>query len=383
MRKLVLVLFMMLLASCSKQEINTDIKQEDNQEVIVTTTTTAAKKEPEIEKRRYEDFGCSMNESEFYYCWDDEKDEEGHTVVYRDGLPIKKKVFDNGFVMYYDEEHPELGYTALHAYGGFAVLYNDYSVVTYMNENYDDYTIFFDSQLGEVITIIKGQYVFLEVNEEISTTWFSIFDDERFKLMSGDSLEWYGEYYLYLQQAPALQYSYRLGNGTYFDAYKEENDKHVQYILDMNGMIISESDDADIIAGGNTSYIIIGKEKKYGLMNTSGEEVLPLEYDVIETHENGIVAIKDNHLYIFSTTLTPLLNGEYEVAEREYSSYLCCENYNNFTAYETGDGLIVMTIDTDYWYRSEDSTLEVNPNYTHKFLVKGENIEELEYDFEY
>ncbi|MBR3839944.1 MAG: hypothetical protein IKM20_02280 [Erysipelotrichales bacterium] len=388
MRKLlILVVCLILMSGCSKnEEINNPVDGKDIVDEIPVSTESdiVVTEKEEIPKRIYEDFGCFMNEEEFYYCWADEKDEDGHIVVYHEGYPIEKKVFDNGFVMYYDEEHPELGYTALHASGGFAILYNDYTVTTYTTDNYDEYTIFFDRQTGEVITIIKGVYVFLEVDEMISTMWFAVTDYQNFKLMSGDSLEWYDEYYVKIPEGPALQYSYPLGNGMYFEAYKEIDGERVNYILDINGSVLLEDSTVEMCVGKNKEYIIKIDGNKYGLTKLDGELVLPIEYDAIETYEDGIVATKDNRLYVYSNLLTPLINGEYELANIEYTRHLCCGNFNNFTAYDSEEGLIVMTIDTDYMYgKRDDSTLEVNPNYTHKFLVKGETVTELEYDFEY
>ena len=64
--------------------------------------------------------------------------------------------------MYYDEKHPELGYTALHSYGGFAIMYNDYTLTTYTTDDnkikLSDGREFFETPINKVAEPIVQVY---------------------------------------------------------------------------------------------------------------------------------------------------------------------------------------------------------------------------------
>jgi len=357
-RKLEITLTLFLLLGCTSQNANN------------------TPKEP---TRPFNELQCTYLEDDYYFC-NKEYEENGDYIIYRNGEIVNKIILENGAYLYHDDTCDECVYIPSVSTGITWELDGN-QVFCFGHDQY--YTMIYNKYTGEVLHTIEGFLAQLTVNGTPSTNWITTYDNSThtFKLLDRNTFQHYHDFNLGLQEAPALNINYPLGNGTYFFAYKTTDDNTYRYILDYEGNVVYGPVEHGLSLGTSTEYFEIIKDGKYGLINLQGEEVLPTIYDALEADRNGITAIKDHRLYIYSTTLTPLVNGEYKVAPKEYQSYLCCDNTNNFTAYNEGDTLIVTTIDTDYYYDREHKQL--NPEYTHKFQVQGETIIELEYDYRY
>lgn len=364
-----IILCISLLSGCTMNNKVEDSMTEENE---YTDSNSENNVQEDEQKRLYDMRTCKRDSNGFYYC--KEKDEDGNFIVYREGYKVEKKKFDEGLVLYYDPECQECGYISIGSYS------NDLNGETYVWDRANFQTYFYNKMTGELIDVLVGLVVALQINGEETNDWFALCDGKLFKLFDAYNKEWYKELCLDLPMAPSILEAYSLGNGKYFKAYKQDGNTIVNYILDYDGAVVIESENP-ILVGKRSDCFAKIVNGKYSLISNNGDELLSPEYDAIEIYKNGIVAIKDNKLFVYSNSLKPLIQGEYELAPHEYSTFLCCDNVNNFHAYDEGDSLIVITIDTDYYYDRQNKLL--NPNYTHKFRIQGETFTPLEYDYQY
>lgn len=371
------IMMVFLLVSCSSADCdNGAVENDDNDGLVEVDESTEGIDETQNIEYLYNQNFCLKDLNGFYYCTN-RRDENGDFIYFLDGRIAEFIEYEDGIKLYYDKYCPECGYVYL---DGFTDHING-EMYFWNYENYNTY--FYDNMTGEITDILEGLVVSLSIDDVVSDKWFAInIDTDEFKLMDCETKEWYNNLYLSnMYSAPSLSFYYELGNGEYFKAYKYVDGIRYYYIMDYDGNVLKESKYPITFYNEEKSLCVDVAEGKYGLLNTDGTILLSYEYDAIETYRNGIVGIKNDRLYVYSLDLVPIINGTYKLSHREYNEYLCCDNTNNFWAYDDGNKLIVTTIDTDYYYDRENKI--INPEYTHKLCIEGNAVTELQYDYRY
>ena len=111
--------------------------------------------------------------------------------------------------------------------------------------------------------------------------------------------------------------------------------------------------DFDSIKSINDENIIVKKDGKYGIKNTSGKELVPAKYQDLEyTFSNYYIAKKDGKYGIIDTANKQMLKFEYEnISYRDVATF--------FEAEKSGDSNTIV-IDSDFKEKVKGYISEVN-----------------------